>query len=689
MVKSKQKRKQRRKKLMASLLACTMAVASGVALPQTAQAAEGDIGSTELQNPRVEMNTRDTVYFGRYWQEDTNGDGVADQNDEMQPIRWRIISRDGDDAFVIADKILDCQPYNDIDTDVTWENCTLRSWLNEDFYNMAFTPEEQNAIIEQSLINENNPDYGTEGGNDTKDKVYSPCIKDMNNPNYGFYVYDWGDQEGIGKVTSYAVKQGVYTDSYEGGSYWWLRSPGDRTWRASYVSYGGCMFMDCEVGNKRVGVRPALHINLSFPFVQQGEKIETSLKSTIWDTVELGSYKGTPIVWRVIQVKGNEVFLLADRSLEEKKYNEDSASVTWENCTLREWLNEEFYQKSFDREEKEGIVKKSYLNKDHPWYGTDGGNDALDYVTILSMEDMVRKEYGFPTEYECSDWGRTAWTIDAETSGYDNSSWYWLRTPGYTGGYAVIMHTDGFVGGIGNYVNYYGGGVRPAMHFDLSVYPLKKTGTVMATKDGVIYQNTTSTPEPEPSKQDVSEVFDDIKKTDWWYPYVQYAYDNSIMAGMGASFKPNGKLTREQFVQVLYSNSGKPKANIENGFSDVKNDWYTDAVLWANEKGVAAGKGNGIFGVGQEITRQELATMLYKYASLNDYDLTAETNVSERFVDSAEISDWAKTALDWAVTQEIMSGKGGVGDSSTYKLDPRGTATRAECATMMMKLLTK
>ena len=94
---------------------------------------------TELQNPRVEMNTCDTVYFGSYWQGDTNGDGVADQNDDKTPIRWRILSRNGNDAYVMADQVLDGQPYHETYESVTWETSTLRKWLNEKFYNIAFT----------------------------------------------------------------------------------------------------------------------------------------------------------------------------------------------------------------------------------------------------------------------------------------------------------------------------------------------------------------------------------------------------------------------------------------------------------------------------------------------------------------------------------------------------------------------
>ncbi len=113
--------------------------------------------------------TWDCVWFGNYWQEDTNGDGTADKSDARQPIKWRVLSVDGDDAFLVADKNLDCQKYNDTFTDVTWETCTMRSWLNgygifsnvcgkdytdNNFVDNAFTSGEQAAIKTTTVVNE-------------------------------------------------------------------------------------------------------------------------------------------------------------------------------------------------------------------------------------------------------------------------------------------------------------------------------------------------------------------------------------------------------------------------------------------------------------------------------------------------------------------------------------------------------
>lgn len=164
-------------------------------------------------------------------QEDTNGDGKADKNDAKTPIKWRALSVDGDDAFLLADKNLDCQRYNETNKDVTWETCTIRSWLNgygagsnqdgkdysrDNFLNEAFTPAEQSAISTAYLSNNNdNAHYPTEGGNDTSDKVYLLSLTEVVNPVYGFSSDCLKtDENRTAKNTEYAKGQGAWESSY-------------------------------------------------------------------------------------------------------------------------------------------------------------------------------------------------------------------------------------------------------------------------------------------------------------------------------------------------------------------------------------------------------------------------------------------------------------------------------------------
>ena len=188
-------------------------------------------------------------------------------------------------------------------------------------------------------------------------------------------------------------------------------------------------------------------------------------------------------------------------------------------------------------------------------------------------------------------------------------------------------------------------------------------------------------------KQDVREVFDDIPDGSWFVKAVQYAFDYGIMGGKGASFKPNDNISREEFVRVLYNHAGAPEVTVENPYADVKvGAWYANAVLWAKEKGIASGKksktGETIFGVGESISREEMAFMLSKYAELQGFDTSRDDTAINKFTDSTKVSKWAKNAMNWAVTQTVMSGKGG-------RLDPQGKASRAECASMIKNLLEK
>lgn len=122
--------KRGRKRIVAMMISCSLVLSllhSIIGTVQIVQAANYGIS-----NPRVSdgVSTWDCIYFGNYWQNDTNGDGTADKNDAKTPIKWRVLSVNGDDAFLVSDKNLDVQKYNTEYEDVTWETCTMRSWLN-------------------------------------------------------------------------------------------------------------------------------------------------------------------------------------------------------------------------------------------------------------------------------------------------------------------------------------------------------------------------------------------------------------------------------------------------------------------------------------------------------------------------------------------------------------------------------
>ena len=262
-------KRRKTKRLLAKFLALVMVLSlCEVTLGQSTPVK----AAVSLQNPTTDGNgvtTWDCIYFGNYWQNDTNGDGKADQNDQKEPIKWRVLSVNGNDAFLLADRNLDAGSYNEKFTDVTWATCTLRTWLNDTFLNTAFTPAEQTAIKNTTVVNKDNPYYGTEGGENTIDKVYLLSIAEVCNTAYGFNgEFDTNSETREAKNTAYAKECGAWTSTsteYEGNGWWWLRSPGtDRSINASYVDDSGYGDYDgYSVDTVIDAVRPALHLNLS------------------------------------------------------------------------------------------------------------------------------------------------------------------------------------------------------------------------------------------------------------------------------------------------------------------------------------------------------------------------------------------------------------------------------------------
>ena len=330
-----------------------------------------------ISNPvvKADVTTWDCITFGNYWQEDTNGDGKVDQTDEKQPIKWRVLSVDGDDAFLLADQNLDCQPYNTDDAAVTWENCSLRKWLNQDFLDAAFSEGEQNAILETEVVNEDNPWSNTEGGNNTKDKVYLLSIAEVSEKAYGFDCdfYNCSDTREA-KNTEYTNNCGTREDGM-----WWLRSPregaGEVTKDAAEVDKRGAGYDRgyYVVASTKRAIRPVLHLNLSFFNwkISEKERALGGYQST-WDTIYFGTYwqydtngdgkadendEKQSIKWRVLSVNNEDVFLLADKNLNCQPYHKEYVTVSWEGCSIRKWLNKEFVNDAFSKEDQEAIIE--------------------------------------------------------------------------------------------------------------------------------------------------------------------------------------------------------------------------------------------------------------------------------------------------------------------------------------------
>lgn len=192
-------------------------------------------------------------------------------------------------------------------------------------------------------------------------------------------------------------------------------------------------------------------------------------------------------------------------------------------------------------------------------------------------------------------------------------------------------------------------------------------------------ESTTEETETEETTTSETVTFSDVSESDWFYRGVSYVVENGMMNGVGENqFAPNAPLTREMLAVVLYNMEKQPESTGVNPFADVKADmWYTDAIVWANANGIVAGYDDSTFGLGDSITREQLAAILYRYAQMKGYDVTEKADLTG-YADSAAISGYAVEAMQWANANGIVNGM------TATTLAPQGTATRAQVATMLM-----
>ena len=189
------------------------------------------------------MKKGDIIKFGNYPQ---------DSNGSISPIEWLVLDVKENESLLISRYGLDCIKYHNSWANITWEDCDLRKWLNNDFIKSAFSEEEAKKIKVSELKNEDNPEYRTRGGNNTKDRIFCLSINEAEH-------YFGSDNDRQCKPTAYARKQCAYV--YNDCCFWWLRSPGNYRYNALDVYADGALnvigFLVDFDGN---AVRPALRI---------------------------------------------------------------------------------------------------------------------------------------------------------------------------------------------------------------------------------------------------------------------------------------------------------------------------------------------------------------------------------------------------------------------------------------------
>lgn len=176
--------------------------------------------------------------------------------------------------------------------------------------------------------------------------------------------------------------------------------------------------------------------------------------------------------------------------------------------------------------------------------------------------------------------------------------------------------------------------------------------------------------------------FTDVSPNSWYYSAVEFVSQRGIMTGVGPGrFDPTGATSRGMIATILYQLEGKPAVSGESVFTDVPDGkWYSNAIKWANQQGIVAGFDDRSYRPNKGITRQELALILYKYASYKGYDTTAEGNL-DKFADSGNVSGFARKAMRWAV------GSGLIGGNEKNQLNPKGGAQRAQAAVIFRAFL--
>ena len=177
--------------------------------------------------------------------------------------------------------------------------------------------------------------------------------------------------------------------------------------------------------------------------------------------------------------------------------------------------------------------------------------------------------------------------------------------------------------------------------------------------------------------------FTDVREADWFYDDVVYAYENGLFSGTSdTTFSPNASMTRAMLVTVLYRLEGQPTVSGRSGFSDVKlNSYYEDAVTWAADNGIVNGTGATTFSPNANVTREQMAAILYRYAQYKQYGTAASAGLNG-FSDAAKVSAYAKAPLSWAVAEKLVNGSEG-------RLLPTGNATRAQVAAILHRFVEK
>ena len=520
-----------------------------------AQAEEGE-GEPEILGASYKVG--DIIEFGHYEQ------GWISGKDEIE---WQVLRVESDRMLVISKYALDYKKFNESCAEVTWETCSLRKWLNNDFKNAAFSYAEQAEILTVNIENKNNPYYGTAGGNNTKDQIFCLSLEEMESyfGNYSWYNSEkmFGYNQNLictptnfmePYTNSYIITEDYYNSFLKDkgykrdvisrtGCYWWLRSPGRDSDFACFVSAIGSTGADydLDVNYLYVGVRPALYIKIP-------EVIPTSIK--------LNRNSAT-------MYYGNEITLIPTLT---------PADVTKKTIT---WTSSNPAVATVNN----GIVKAKSIGKTTITAKTVNGLTATCNITVFADNTP----------------GNIFADIKADS---------WMYAP------AKSVYDKGYMTGTGTL----DGRVLFSPNTDMNRTMFVQALYSMEGKPSVTYV----------------QKFSDVQESAWYAKAVTWASNNGIVAGNpDGTFGINGKATREQLALMFYKYAVSKNLDVTvkasttlDGFTDANkvDSWALTAVKWAVERGIISGKGNASAGYRiaptEKATRVECAAMMNKFSEI-------------------------------------------------------------------------
>ncbi|MBQ6877903.1 MAG: serine/threonine protein kinase [Oscillospiraceae bacterium] len=386
-----------------------------------------------------EAKIGDIITFGSYEQDNNLKNGA-------EPIEWQVLDIQDGKALVISKYGLDCKPYNDSKTNVTWKTCSLRKWLNEDFVDNAFGNAEKNTILTAKVSNTDNPKYGTKGGKDTEDKVFILSIDETKE-------YFSSNEERKCEPSAYTKEQGV-RDGSSGNCWWWLRSPGYYKHSAAIVNYDGDVReIGGNVHDGIFAVRPAMWIDLS-AFEQEPEVTVFPENISKGNVISFGSYEqdnnlgngAEPIEWQVLDVKDEKIMLVSKFVLDATRCEGGSKGY---GLAILPWLNNTFYSSAFTENEKKGIV---VVETDYNYnnFGISGQGTIAEKVRVMTYQEFTKSyKTAAKTEYVKNNYS---------FAGYDTVPYYLI-------GSVARGNNIGLAKKMGDYI-----GIRPVIWVDTSVF---------------------------------------------------------------------------------------------------------------------------------------------------------------------------------------------------------------------------